>query len=262
VIASTNPAIGRSWKLTSLEPSSLNGVNGLTGVSCASTSFCAAVDDQGNVFTSTDPIRGTWTRTAVDGSLLGKDVSCTAPSLCVAVDWDGNGISSTNPAAPGARWSVTNIAGGASLTAVSCPSTTLCVTVGSDGQAVVGSSPPTIAQTAAVLRSQLRPIPRTPSISTILKHHGYTSSFGVLVAGQLTIQWYAVPNHSNLKPDLIGSGSASFAGANTRSIKITLTNSGVSALQHRRRLTVIAEGRFKVAGSRDVRASARFSLTS
>jgi hypothetical protein len=68
----------------------IDGANGLTGISCASKSFCVAVDNAGNVLTSTHPAGGAsaWHSTHVDDWAL-TAVSCTSARLCVAVDADG-----------------------------------------------------------------------------------------------------------------------------------------------------------------------------
>jgi hypothetical protein len=57
------------------------------GVSCPSSSLCVAVDDSGNVLTSTAPTdASTWTVTNVDGTHPLADVSCPTTTLCVAGD--------------------------------------------------------------------------------------------------------------------------------------------------------------------------------
>jgi hypothetical protein len=69
---------------------SIDGPNGLTGISCASKSLCVAVDNAGNVLTSTHPAAGpsAWQKTHVDDWAL-TAVSCPSTKLCVAVDQDG-----------------------------------------------------------------------------------------------------------------------------------------------------------------------------
>ena len=59
--------------------------NYITGVSCPSVNFCVAVDDSGNVVTSTNPTGGAaaWTVTNVGGYDL-TGVSCPSSVLCVA----------------------------------------------------------------------------------------------------------------------------------------------------------------------------------
>lgn len=77
----------------------------LTGVSCSSSIRCVAVDDHGNVLSSTGPTGGatSWAATHVDGGqdLYGAyygngialtGVSCPSDGRCVAVDDAGNAV--------------------------------------------------------------------------------------------------------------------------------------------------------------------------
>src|SRR5207342_832113 len=102
----------------------------LLGVSCPSTSLCVAVDDEGNVVTSTSPTggAGAWTVTGVDGSNEFVGVSCPSTSLCVAADFDGNIVTSTDPTGGASKWTVTAVdfvvTNESNLpSALSCPST-------------------------------------------------------------------------------------------------------------------------------------------
>jgi hypothetical protein len=97
-----------------------------------------AADEDGNVVTTTSPLRGGW-RPAVRvdryASLTG--ISCPTTTLCVAVDSIGNVTFSTRPTAGASAWArptridTTAAPGGgyAGLTGVSCPTATLCVAV-------------------------------------------------------------------------------------------------------------------------------------
>ena len=107
--------------------------NVLLSVSCPSTQFCAAVDEAGNVVTSTDPTgsASSWKVTDVDsyrnGGLFG--VSCPSTKLCVAVDLAGDVVTSTDPTGGASAWKVATVDAGNYLDAVSCPSTRLCVVI-------------------------------------------------------------------------------------------------------------------------------------
>ena len=118
------------------------GLN-LAGVSCPSTSLCVAVDDAGDVLTSTDPAggAGAWTVTDVDGSHALSGVSCPSTSLCVAVDSAGDVLSSTDPTGGGAAWNVVNVIEDDRIVGVSCSSTSLCVAVDVDGNVLASSDP-------------------------------------------------------------------------------------------------------------------------
>src|ERR1019366_9950291 len=60
----------------------------LGGPSCPSSGLCVAVDNRGNLVTSSNPTGGAaaWTVTDVDGSNGLDGVSCPSSGLCVAVD--------------------------------------------------------------------------------------------------------------------------------------------------------------------------------
>jgi hypothetical protein len=116
---------------------------GLTGVSCASSTLCVAVDKAGDAFLSTNPTAGagaTWSPHEIDGGTPLTGVSCATNALCVAVDGQGRVLIGTNPAA-GAGWSRVENAGTPALTGVSCASTALCVAVDQAGEAFVSTNP-------------------------------------------------------------------------------------------------------------------------
>ena len=91
----------------------VDGTHTLYGVSCATASLCVAVDDAGNVVTSTDPTGGAakWTAANVDGSNSLRDVSCPSTSLCVAVDNVGNVVTATDPTGGSAAWTAASVDG-------------------------------------------------------------------------------------------------------------------------------------------------------
>ena len=134
----TNPAAGTpAWKVPQID-----GFSPITGISCPSASFCAAVDEQGNALVSTNPgaASPTWKSTDIGdiGALVA--ISCPDASLCVAADMSGNAIVSTNPAAASPTWTATHI-DGAPLSAISCVSTALCVAVDRSGFTVTSTDP-------------------------------------------------------------------------------------------------------------------------
>jgi hypothetical protein len=122
---------GASWetptKIDSLEEPLLRSV------SCASSSFCVAVDDNGNALTYKG---GSWgapesLATPFEGGTF-NSVSCApGSSFCVAVD-EGGGALKFN----GTSWSaVEKIDSRGGLTSVSCPTSSFCVAVDSSGRA-------------------------------------------------------------------------------------------------------------------------------
>ena len=146
VFTTTDPVDGAAatWKATGYVASSQ-----LSSVSCPSPTFCAAVDEAGNLVTSTDAASSapTWTQSNVDnqlavnpgGSFALEGISCPSTTLCVAVS-DNVILTTTDPTGTTPTWTRTPVAG--AFVAVSCPSTTVCVALDFDGN-VVGSSNPT-----------------------------------------------------------------------------------------------------------------------
>jgi hypothetical protein len=135
---------GTSW-------SAPTQVEAWTSVSCASASFCVAVDgdERATIFNG-----GSWSSpTTIDdpGGIGGlESVSCPSASFCVAVDGGGNAVTFD-----GSSWGAPTYThdGSAALQSVSCPSTSFCVAVSSLGDVFTASptvppsssSPPTIA---------------------------------------------------------------------------------------------------------------------
>jgi hypothetical protein len=122
-------------------PQPIGNGGSLNSVSCPTTSFCAAVDGNGDVLTSTDPAGGpgTWTLAPVGTSSLGfTAISCPSPSLCLASETlTGDVYVSTDPTGGAGAWSATTVdsTDGATLYDITCPTAALCLTV--DGGADV-----------------------------------------------------------------------------------------------------------------------------
>ena len=112
----------------------------LYGLSCPSTSFCAAVDDIGNVLTSTNPDGNSpsWMVTQATGPAL-LSISCASASLCVATDVSGDVVTSTNP--NGGTWTTTNVDGAEPIFAVSCPTASFCAAVDDAGNLLTSTNP-------------------------------------------------------------------------------------------------------------------------
>lgn len=95
-----------------------------TAVSCASATFCIAVDSRGNASSWNG---STWTTPAAiaPGTWL-TSVSCPAAGACVAVGFGGTVVTLSH----GAWGAPATIGGGQNLFSVSCPSTSFCVAAG------------------------------------------------------------------------------------------------------------------------------------
>jgi hypothetical protein len=102
---------------------------------------CVAVDDQGNVVTSSNPTggAGAWSVTNVLVSTPLTSVSCPSVSLCVGVG--GGIVTSTNPTGGEKAWTPALSPDNNLLTGVSCPSPNLCVAVDNRGNVVTSTDP-------------------------------------------------------------------------------------------------------------------------
>ena len=93
VLATTTPTGAASaWSSARVDPAADHELRLIQAVSCPSTAFCVAADEQDNVLISSDPagVAATWRIVpvpvdAVEGGEL-ADVSCPSSHLCVAVD--------------------------------------------------------------------------------------------------------------------------------------------------------------------------------
>jgi hypothetical protein len=137
VLWSTNPTKKSSWHSAALEPSSspdVSGTIGFDGLSCPTANFCAAVDDIGNVFTTSNPTGGkaAWHGAEIDNIEL-LQVGCSGPHLCAALDYYGNALTSTAPLS--GVWHSAHLTdhSGAAFYGVSCAGSSLCVGVEASG---------------------------------------------------------------------------------------------------------------------------------
>ena len=139
-LISTNPTAGAgaAWRRVEIDPG-----RALTGVSCASSALCVAVDGEGHAAIGTDPGAGvSWSLTTIPGAPSLTGVSCASSALCVAVDRAGDALLSTNPAAgSSASWGRAEIDPGKALAGVSCAPASLCVAVDGSGRALTTFEP-------------------------------------------------------------------------------------------------------------------------
>jgi len=71
-------------------PSRVDGTNSFTAISCPSTTFCVATDASGNYVTMNNGAWGTPTPFAATNSPVMQSVSCSSPSFCLAVGQTAN----------------------------------------------------------------------------------------------------------------------------------------------------------------------------
>jgi Zn-dependent metalloprotease len=134
---STSPG-STSWtEVTSIGSSAINGV------SCLSSSFCAAVNGVGDVYVANSEAHikeaAGWKLTDVDGSTALHGIACTSTTSCVAVDSVGDVIGLTINGSGEATAAKRNIDGTNNMTAVACAEG-ICVAVDSKGNVFVSSS--------------------------------------------------------------------------------------------------------------------------
>jgi hypothetical protein len=128
------------------QPAPIGNGGALNAISCPTASFCAAVNTNGDVLTSTGPAGGasTWSTTPIVSDSGLSDISCPTASFCVAADTlTGDVLISANPTGGAATWTATNIVNpvGDALQAVDCPSSSLCVGVDSSGNEITSTNP-------------------------------------------------------------------------------------------------------------------------
>ena len=105
--------------------------------------FCVAVDDTGDVLTSSNPSGGAsaWSSVDVDGSNYLSGISCPSAGFCVAVDDAGDVLTSSNPSGGASAWSSVDVDGSNYLSGISCPSAGFCVAVDQAGDVLTSSNP-------------------------------------------------------------------------------------------------------------------------
>ncbi|MGH9291818.1 MAG: Ig-like domain repeat protein [Acidimicrobiales bacterium] len=111
-------------------PTSIDPGNALDSVSCASSTFCVAVDDAGNALVYNG---ATWTLpTSIDPYVFSVSVSCASSSFCAAVDSSGNALTYD-----GSAWTApVSVASYALNMSVSCASSSFCAAVSGSGDAL------------------------------------------------------------------------------------------------------------------------------
>ena len=138
--AKPKPTTSASWRLGRQSVANRPGwFDGLSAVSCASTSFCFATGFAEHGATG-DPLIERWTGrswtivfspAASEASLLG--VSCASPANCAAVGRDG--LNTYSEHWNGSSWSVVSAPSPSQseLSGVDCPSSANCWAVGASG---------------------------------------------------------------------------------------------------------------------------------
>jgi len=112
------------------------GSGEMTAVDCISSSFCAVVDNKGNVHVANSEAKieeeAGWKSTDVDSTKALHGVACTSTTSCLAIDGEGHLLHLTINGSGEATVSSEDLDGTNELTAITCKGT-LCVAVDSKG---------------------------------------------------------------------------------------------------------------------------------
>lgn len=121
----------------------LNGVEGLHGVSCVSTSTCVAVAGNGDIASTTNATAELpWEATNVTGAEPLDGVSCSPTGdVCVAIGSHGEVASTSDPTGAAGAWTVSDVGGEPYLRDVSCPTARFCAAVDEQGDVVISTDP-------------------------------------------------------------------------------------------------------------------------
>ncbi|MHB8262576.1 MAG: IPT/TIG domain-containing protein [Acidimicrobiales bacterium] len=132
----------------------------LEGISCSSSSFCAVVDDLGNVWTSLKPSAGasSWQAASIDPAHFLNAVTCPSSSFCLAVDNVGQAFASDAPTGGASTWAATDVDGvNNALSGADCLSNSSCVLVDTIGNVIPGG------------------VPTAPSVTSVIPSSGSTT---------------------------------------------------------------------------------------
>lgn len=117
----------------------------VNGVSCPTSTFCAAANANDVVFTTSDPTSQTWTATdlsSVAGNSPMRAISCPSASFCAVVDDAGQILTSADPAAGAGSWSAASLpAAIVKPLQINCPTASLCVVGDSHGTLATSAAP-------------------------------------------------------------------------------------------------------------------------
>jgi Zn-dependent metalloprotease len=112
------------------------GSSEMTAVDCISASFCAVVDNKGNVHVANSEAKikeeAGWKSTDVDSTKALHGIACTSTTSCVAIDGEGHLLHLTISGSGEATVSSEDLDGTNELTAITCKGT-LCAAVDSKG---------------------------------------------------------------------------------------------------------------------------------
>ena len=208
VIFSKNPSGGaKDWsKPVQVDTTAAagGGPAGFAGISCPSAKLCVAVDNAGQVATSSTPTAGVaaWTLAAIPNTPSLTSVSCPSTTLCVL--GGGTRYDSITPTAGASSWTARGAILGGVIDALACPSVSTCVGVGyGDATTALatatatpsgptsGWSTTTINTTVPTGNSQLLDSVACPAVGFCIAVDGADNAFDTV--SPLTGGWAAIP---------------------------------------------------------------------
>jgi hypothetical protein len=279
IIYSTDPTGGASaWHKEELTGLAI-GKELLRGVSCASTALCVVWDNYGQVYASTEPgaSASTWTRsTAEPRRYAPSGLSCVTPGICLLVDQRGDVVigkpqseSETKKKEAEAkkkaeeeetaRKAGSGSGGGSTAGNSNSGGTGISSVLGTTAKVL------STAEIATLLRAVPTPTGKAAALKTVLKAGGYALAFAAPAAGKLVVSWYEVPKGAHLakaklKPILVASVGASFASAQSLTLKLKLTPTGRKLLEAAKRVALVEQSTFTPTGGTTVATTKTFAL--
>ena len=260
IVTSTNPTGGAgAWLVTYVDPVAWPGQNEvlqsrIDGVSCPTSSFCAATDDTGNVLTSQSP-RGGATAWKVSARGGGTAVACPSVSRCLTAGYPE--ITESDEPLSGLPW--TPELHDQNLSAIDCPSVVLCVAGDTSGAIAVAQARLLNAGAlAAAVRSALLSATDT-RVGALARTRTFALSFTAPSAGRIILRWATRSEHRR-RLHAIAAGSETFATGGTRPLDVTLTAGGLRLLRNATHATITAQATFSAYAGPTVSVSHSFTF--
>ena len=119
----------------------------VVGTSCPSTTFCAVLDSDGTVRTSSNPLAssGDWTSASVGTSSMMVGLSCATTTACFAIGGQGDFMATSGPSV--GTWAASSLPNDGVPTAITCPTTSACFVATDGGQVLFSSNPQSLSPT-------------------------------------------------------------------------------------------------------------------
>jgi hypothetical protein len=201
----------------------------ITDVVCPTTRLCVALDDGGNVLTSTNPTGGAraWKRGHLRLTAGLFDLNCPSAAMCVAIATNGDAVTTTNPTGGPSSWTLTPLDPLHQLTALACPTMSRCIAGDDAGDLFTGFGPKDLTRKAAATALSGMRLRSCPSISTVLHKRACSATITLPGASIVTINWRSGRN------ELATGSTASFKRRRV-TVELDLTAAGARILHKSR----------------------------